>query len=107
MHGRCEIAPSAKGVDVVAKLSPFANIGQRPTIRLVPLARDARTLRHYECVDVRVAVVVAPRPDVTKGPWKDEIRAGIDLRGELAIRDRCASRRHIDKYRERGRGDLL
>ena len=107
MQRRLEVAPSAEGVDLVTKLCPFANIGQRLAIRLVALARNAVTLRHYERVEMWVAVVVAPRPDMAKGTWEHEVRAGVYLRGKLPVCDRSPSGRNIDKYRESGRGYLV
>ena len=76
--GRDELRPTAELTDCITELEPIV-LGQRMIVASVSPTRDAGGLRDDQCVDVRVALVVAPRPDMAQGAWQDQVRVGADL----------------------------
>ena len=71
-------------MDFIAGIEPIV-LGQRMIVGPVSPTRDAGRLRNDQCVDMRVALVVAPRPDMAQGAWQDQVRVGPDLYREVAV----------------------
>ena len=104
--GREEVRPLAESMNFIAQLEPILP-GQRKIVGLVSPSRDAGPLRDDKRVDVRVSLVVAPRPDMAQGARQDEVRVRPYLGREVAVRDGGLVGSGLDKHGKSVGGDLL
>ena len=106
MLGRCQVRPLAESMNLISQLNPSLP-SQRTTVGSESLTRHAGDLRDDKRVDVRIVLVIAPRPDMTQGAWQNEELVRFDLGREVVVGNGGLIGRGLDKHGKRRGGDLL